>query len=132
MKIAAFGILGCKPTCGGAEYPLDFGVIRTSAFYFTTLSARACKESPLSTLRDRQAILATLSSNQLFTTVLPQHRFHFVQAIDSGAHLRLIYYARCLCIGDLTPKIHLHLSLFFGDNGLNDRRGFFWGGVGLP
>lgn len=74
---------------------------------------------------------ATLSSNQLLTTVLSQHRFHFIQSIDGGAHLRLIYYARCLCIGDLAPKIHLHLTLFLGDDGLNDGRGFLWNAVSL-
>ena len=36
------------------------------------------------------AMSATLSSNQLLTSVLSQHRFHVVQAVDSGAHLRLI------------------------------------------
>lgn len=74
---------------------------------------------------------ATLSRNQPFTILLSQHRFHVLQAIDCSAHLRLISYARCLCIGDLTPKIHLHLSLFFGDNGLNDRRGLLWNAVDL-
>jgi hypothetical protein len=74
---------------------------------------------------------ATLSSNQLFTILLSQHLFHFVQAIDSGAHLRLINDARCLGARDLAPKIHLHLSLFFGDNSLNDRRGLLWNAVGL-
>ena len=75
---------------------------------------------------------ATLSSNQIFTTPLSQLRFHLVQAIDSGAHLRLINDARCLGIRDLAPKIHLHLSLFLGDNGLNDRRGLLWDDVSLP
>lgn len=74
---------------------------------------------------------ATLSRNQPFTILLSQHRFHVLQAIDCRAHLRLISYARCLCIGDLASKIHLHLALFLGDNGLNDRRGLFWSDVGL-
>lgn len=77
------------------------------------------------------AMPATLSRNQPFTILLSQHRFHVVQAIDCRAHLRLISYARCLCIGDLASKIHLHLALFLGDNGLNDRRGLFWSDVGL-
>jgi len=75
---------------------------------------------------------ATLSRNQPFTILLSQHRFHFIQSIDGGAHLRLINYARSFSILDLASKIHLHLSLFLGDNGLNDRRGLFWGDVGLP
>ena len=61
---------------------------------------------------------ATLSSNQLLTTLLLQHRFHVVQAMDSRAHLGLIIHARCLGIRNLAPKIHFHLSLFLGDNGL--------------
>ena len=65
------------------------------------------------------------------TTILPQHRFHFIQSIDGGAHLRLIAYACCLGIRELAPKIHLHLSLFLGDNGLNDGRGLLWGEMGL-
>ena len=75
---------------------------------------------------------ATLSSNQLFTTPLPQHRFHFIQAIDGGAHLRLINDARSFSIRNLAPKIHLHLALFLGDEGLNDGRSFLWGDIGLP
>ena len=74
---------------------------------------------------------ATLSSNQLLTTLLLQHRFHVVQAIDCRAHLRLISYARCFRIRDAAAKIHLHLALFLGDDGLNDRRGLLWSGVGL-
>ena len=74
---------------------------------------------------------ATLSRNQPFTILLSQHRFHVVQAIDSGAHLRLINDDRSFSIGNLAPKIHLHLSLCFGDNGLNDRRGLLWNAVGL-
>lgn len=74
---------------------------------------------------------ATLSSNQLFTTPLPQHRFHFIQAIDGGAHLRLINDARSFGIHDLASKIHLHLMLFLGDDGLNDGRGFLWNAVSL-
>jgi len=65
---------------------------------------------------------ATLSSNQLFTTVLSQQRFHFVQAIDGGPHLRLIIPAHCLNIRDLAPKIHFHLPLFLCDDSLNDGR----------
>jgi hypothetical protein len=103
-----------------------------SAFYFTALFARACKESSLSALRDRQAMPATLSSNQLLTTPLPQHRFNLIQAVDGGAHLRLINYARSFSIHDLTPKIQLHLSLFLGDDGLDDGRGLLWGDVDLP
>jgi len=75
---------------------------------------------------------ATLSRNQPFTILLSQHRFHFVQAIDGGAHLRLINDALGLRTDDLTLKIHLHLSLFLGDDSLNDRRGLLWGDVGLP
>ena len=74
---------------------------------------------------------ATLSSYQLFTTVLSQHRFHFTQSIDGGAHLRLINDARSFSIHDLASKIHLHLTLFLGDDGLNGRRGLLWSGVGL-
>lgn len=69
---------------------------------------------------------ATLSSNQLFTTLLPQHRFHFIQAIDGRAHLRLISNARSFRIHDAAAKIHLHLPLFLGDDGLNDGRGLLW------
>jgi len=96
---------------------------------------RSCKPAPFSGSKksivcDSQhyrsyaqvAILATLSSNPLFTPVLPQHRFHVVQAINSGAHLRLIQDAGCLGGRDLAPKIHLHLALLLGDDGLNDRR----------
>ena len=75
---------------------------------------------------------ATLSSNQLFTTLLPQHRFHFIQAIDGGAHLRLINDARSFGIHDLASKIHLHLSLLLGDDGLNDGRSLLWSTVVLP
>ena len=83
-------------------------------------------------LHDPHTILATLSSNQLFTAIpLSQHRFHFVQAINGGAHLHLINDARSLGIRNLAPKIHLHLTLFLGDDGLNDRRGLLWSGVGL-
>jgi len=74
---------------------------------------------------------ATLSSNQLFNTPLPQHRFHFIQAIDGGAHLRLINDARSFSIHNLASKIHLHLALFLGDDGLNDGRSFLWNGVSL-
>lgn len=102
-----------------------------SAFYFTALSPRACRESPFFTLRDNQSISAMLSSNQLFATVLSQHRFHFVQAIDCRAHLRLINDARSFSIHDLALKIHLHLTLFLGDDGLNDRRGFLRNAVNL-
>jgi hypothetical protein len=74
-------------------------------------------------------MLATLSSNQLFAIPLPQHRFHFIQAIDSGAHLRLVNDARSFSIRNLASKIHLHLTLFLGDDGLNDGRGFWWNAV---
>ena len=83
------------------------------------------------TMRDKQSISAMLSSNKLFAIPLLQHRFHFVQAIDGGAHLRLIIHPHCLGIRKLSPKIHLHLALFLGDDGLNDRRGLLWSGVGL-
>lgn len=102
-----------------------------SAIRSPTSPYRTCSKGQLSALLDKQAMSATLSSNQLLTTVLSQHRFHFIQSIDGGAHLRLIYYARCLCIGDLAPKIHLHLTLFLGDDGLNDGRGFLWNAVSL-
>lgn len=102
-----------------------------SAFYFTALSPRACRESPFFTLRDKQSISAMLSSNQLFATVLSQHRFHFIQSIHGGAHLRLINDARSVSIHDAAAKIHLHLSLFLGDNGLNDGRGFLRNAVSL-
>jgi hypothetical protein len=72
---------------------------------------------------DLHTILSTLSSNQLLTTILSQHRFHIVQATDGRTHLRLTHGTRCLAIRDLAPKIHLHLSLFLGDDGLNDGRG---------
>ena len=75
---------------------------------------------------------ATLSRNQPFTILLSQHRFHFVQAIDCRAHLRLIIDARSSESATWPSKIHLHLALFLGDNGLNDRRGLLWGDVGLP
>ncbi|MHA6327294.1 hypothetical protein [Roseivivax sp. CAU 1753] len=75
------------------------------------------------------AMPATLSSNQLFAIPLLQHRFHFVQAIHGGAHLRLIHDARSISIRNLASKIHLHLTLFLGDDGLNDGRGFFWNAV---
>jgi hypothetical protein len=89
--------------------------------------------STKSALPDVQAMLATLSSNQLFTAIaLLQHRLHVVQAIDSRAQLSFIIHAHCLGIRNLAPKIHFHLSLFLGDNGLNDGRGLFWGDVGLP
>ena len=88
--------------------------------------------SRLSALLDKQAMSATLSSNQLLTTVLSQHRFHFIQAINCGAHLRLINFARSFSIHDLASKIHLHLALFLGDNGLNDRRNLRLGDIGLP
>ena len=74
---------------------------------------------------------ATLSRNQPFTILLSQHRFHVVQAIDCRAHLRLINDARSFSIHDLASKIHLHLTLFLGDDGLNDSRGLLWSGVGL-
>ena len=73
---------------------------------------------------------ATLSSNQLFAIPLSQHRFHIVQAINGRAHLRFIDCARNLRIRDLAPKIHLHLSLFLGDNVLNDGRGLLWNNIG--
>ena len=75
---------------------------------------------------------ATLSSNRLLTTVLAQHRFHFTQSIHGGAHLRLINDARSFRIHDAASKIHLHLSLFLGDDGLNGGRGLLWGDIGLP
>jgi hypothetical protein len=84
-------------------------------------------------LHDPHTILATLSSNQLFTAIpLSQHRFHFVQAINGGAHLRLINDARSFRIHDLASKIHLHLTQFLTDHSLNDGRGLLWGDVGLP
>ena len=92
---------------------------------------RTCNESPLSALYDRQTMPTALPVNWLFATLLLQHRFHFVQAIDCRAHLRLISYARSFRIHDAAAKIHLHLALFLGDDGLNDRRGLLWSGVGL-
>ena len=80
---------------------------------------------------NRHTILATLSGNQLLTTILSQHRFHIVQAIDGRTHLRLIIHTRCLGLRNLAAKIHFHLPLFLGDNGLNDRRGLLWGAIGL-
>ena len=47
-----------------------------------------------------------LSNNEIFTPVLSQHRFHFVQAIHGGAHLRLINFLRRLRLPDRAPKIH--------------------------
>ena len=96
-----------------------------SAFYFTALSARAYRESPFFTLRDKKSISATLSRNQSFTILLSQHRFHFIQSIDGGAHLRLINDDRSFSIHDLTLEIHLHLAQFLSDHSLNDRRGLF-------
>lgn len=90
---------------------------------------RTCNESPLSALYDRQTMPTALPVNWLFATLLLQHRFHFVQAIDCRAHLRLIIH--CVGIRNLALKIHLHLALFLGDDGLNDRRGLLWSGVGL-
>ncbi|WP_197089322.1 hypothetical protein [Puniceibacterium sp. IMCC21224] len=110
-------------------YTSVLSAFRTAFEFVLSLSALPANVRTPPRTTDRQA---TLPSNQLFTTPFPQHRFHVVQAIDGGAHLRLIYYARCLCIGDLAPKIHLHLTLFLGDNSLNDGRGLFWGDVGLP
>jgi len=60
-----------------------------------------------------------------------QQRFHVVQAIDRGAQLRLIAFARCLSTCDPDTKIHLHLSMFLGDDGLTDGRGFLWNAVSL-
>ena len=74
----------------------------------------------------------TLSSNKLFAIPLLHHGLHFIQAIDSRAHLRLINYACSVSIHDLASKIHLHLPLCLGENGLNDRRGFLCDDVGLP
>ena len=71
-------------------------------------------------LPDRQAMPATLSSNQPLAFTLSQHRFHIVQAIDGGTHLRLTSGARYLGIRDLAPKIHLHLPLFLSDDSLNN------------
>jgi hypothetical protein len=82
---------------------------------------------------DIQNLPAPLSSNDLFTTVpRSQHRFHLIQAIDGCAHLSLINVAFSLGIRDRAPKIHLHLALFLGDDGLNDGRGLLRGEVGLP
>jgi len=86
---------------------------------------RACSEWQLPALPDRQAMPTTLSSNQLFTILLSQHLFHVVQAINGGAHLRLINNARSFRIHDLTSKIHLHLTRFLSDHSLNDGRGLF-------
>ncbi len=107
------------------------GQPRMSAPAYGVEPFRTLCKCPESVLPDKQAMSATLSSNQLLTTVLSQHRFHFIQAIDSRAHLRLINDARSFGIHDLAAKIHLHLSLFFGDNGLNDRRGLLWNAIGL-
>lgn len=73
-----------------------------------------------------------MSSNQLFAILLSQHRFHLIQAINGGAHLRLTNDALGLRIGDLFPKIHFQLSLLLSDNGLNGRRCLSWGDVSLP
>jgi len=87
----------------------------------------------LSALYDRQTMPTALPVNWLFATLLlSQHLFHFIQSIDSRAHLRLIIHAHCLGIRNLAPKIHFHLSLFLGDYGLNDRRSLLWGDIGLP
>jgi hypothetical protein len=83
-------------------------------------------------LPDRQVIFSTLSTNQLFASPLPQHHFHLVQAIDSGAHLRFISVGHSLSIRHRAPKIHLDLALLSGDDGLNDRRGLLRGDVRLP
>ena len=74
---------------------------------------------------------APLLKGQSVVSVLPQRRFHVVQAIDGGTHLRLTHGARCLNSRDRALKIHLHLALFPGDNGLNDERGLLWGEMGL-
>ena len=75
---------------------------------------------------------ATLSSNEPFTPARPQYRFHFVQAIDSGAHLRCISVGDSLSIRDRTPEIHRHLALFVYDDGLNDGRGLLSFDVDQP
>lgn len=75
---------------------------------------------------------ATLSSHPLFAALFLQHRFHVFQAMDSRAHLGLIIHAHCLGICNPALKIHLYLSLFLGDNGVNDRRNLRWGDIGLP
>ena len=90
------------------------------------------RELPLPALFNRHTILVRLSSNQLIAIPLLQHRFHFIQSIDSRAHLRLIIHAHGLGICNLAPKIHFHLSLFLSDNGLNDRRSLLWGDISLP
>jgi hypothetical protein len=82
--------------------------------------------------RDPQAVLPNSSTNQLFAIPLSQHRLHLAQAIDSGAHQRLIPDACSLGGSDLTPEIHHHLALLFCDDGLNDGHGLFEDDVGLP
>ena len=73
-----------------------------------------------------------LPMNWFFATLLLQHRFHCIQSIDSRAHLGLIIHAHCLSIRNLAPKIHFNLSLFLGDNGLNDLRSFLWSDISFP
>ena len=76
---------------------------------------------------DRQTMPNTLSGNRLATAIaFLQHRFHVVQATDYKAHLRLIIQTHC----QPDTKIHLHLPLFLGNGGLNDRRGLLWGDIG--
>ena len=89
-------------------------------------------ERPVSPPPCKNNTLFILSSNQIFAAVFSQHRFHLIQAFDSGAHLHLITRARCFDIHNLATKIQLHLSLFLGDNGLDDGRGLLWGDVDLP
>jgi hypothetical protein len=70
--------------------------------------------------------------NKFLAISLSQHRFHLVQAVDSGAHLRLINDVRRLSSGDRAPEIHRHLTLFLCDYGLNDGRGLFRDDPALP
>jgi len=103
-----------------------------AGFNEATRLVRDRSEWPESAPPYRQAMPATLSSNQLFAAVFSQLCFHVVQAIDSGAQRRLINDARSLSIRDLDTKIHFHLALFLSDDGLNNRRGLLCSTVVFP
>ena len=69
---------------------------------------------------------------QPFSGPLFQGCLHLVQTIHGGPYLRVIGPFCQIDCGQLRPKIHLHLPLCLGDDGLNDRRGLLWGDIGLP
>ncbi len=68
------------------------------------MAVRMRFERPVSPPPCKNNTLFILSSNQIFAAVFSQHRFHLIQAFDSGAHLHLITRACCFDVTVRSPR----------------------------